>query len=149
MLEVWKQIQGNPDYLISNKGRFYSNISDKFLKCSVGTHGYTRVCINRKPTDVHRLMAINFIPNPLNLPEVDHKDRVRTNYQLNNLRWVTSSINGLNSSLRIDNKVGHKNISFCKKRNKYVYSSSYRGKYHMKRFNTLEEAINYKIKVQR
>ena len=43
------------------------------------------------------------------------------------------------------NKTGHKNISFCKKRNKYVYSKQMNKKQHHKRFATLEEAIEYKL----
>jgi hypothetical protein len=45
---------------------------------------------------LHRLVAENFIANPLGLPEVDHKDRDKTNNHVGNLKWVTVSENNLN-----------------------------------------------------
>ena len=55
--------------------------------------GYPRVCINGKHLMKHRLIAIQFIPNPDNLPEVDHISRIKTDYHLDNLRWVSKSSN--------------------------------------------------------
>ena len=42
---------------------------------------------------VHRMLAIFFIPNPENKPEVNHKDKNRSNNSLDNLEWVTKSEN--------------------------------------------------------
>ena len=41
----------------------------------------------------HRLLGTYFIPNPLNLPQIDHLDAVKTNNALHNLEWVTSEEN--------------------------------------------------------
>ena len=47
--------------------------------------------INKKisHTSIHRLLALQFISNPDNKPEVDHIDRYKNNKTLSNLRWVT------------------------------------------------------------
>lgn len=61
------------------------------------SHGYRAVelCINnnRYTVGVHRLVALAFIPNPENKPEVNHKDRNRSNNNVDNLEWVTQSEN--------------------------------------------------------
>lgn len=52
----------------------------------------------RKKELVHRLVAIAFIPNPNHYPEVEHKDRNRTNNSIENLDWVSRSKNCRNTS---------------------------------------------------
>ena len=61
-------------------------------------NGYVRVCLNRKDYNKHRLIAEQFLPNPLNLPCIDHINRDRTDYHLANLRWVSRSNNQFNKS---------------------------------------------------
>ena len=48
----------------------------------------------------HRILARHFIPNPDNLPQVDHIDRNKTNNSIENLRWVSSSDNNRNRTMR-------------------------------------------------
>ena len=49
--------------------------------------GYIQVYLNGKTYKYHRILAKHFIPNPDNLPEVDHIDRNKVNNSLENLRW--------------------------------------------------------------
>ena len=98
--EIWADIEGYERlYQISTKGRIKSFYKNKatILKQNISGYGYLRVhlCKNKEVTNfyVHRLVAETFIPNPKNLPEVDHLDGNKLNNCVENLRWVTSSEN--------------------------------------------------------
>ena len=54
----------------------------------------------RKTDKKHRIIANQFIPNPNNLPFVDHISRDKTDYHLSNLRWASASENSINVSSR-------------------------------------------------
>ena len=60
--------------------------------------GYVLVSLNGNTYKYHRILAKHFIPNPDELPEVDHVDRNKANNTLENLRWVTRSQNLSNRS---------------------------------------------------
>ena len=75
-------------YKVSNFGRIlslnYRNTGKAdLMNPSTNTDGYLRVCLSKNGEDkwcyVHRLVAQTFIPNPENLPEVNHKDEDKTN----------------------------------------------------------------------
>lgn len=92
-IEIWKEIDGtNGKYLVSNFGR-----SARVLKIAKGTTGYNhfRPTINgRKKTGyLHRQIAKAFIPNPKNLPVVNHRDGNKLNNKVSNLEWTTASEN--------------------------------------------------------
>lgn len=80
-------------YYISNKGNFYSTFSKKCIKAQKDHKGYMYVEIGRKKYKVHRLVAKYFIPNPENLPQVNHKDCDKTNNCVDNLEWVNNRQN--------------------------------------------------------
>ena len=55
--------------------------------------GYYRVDLRRKNYLLHRLLAIAFIPNPLNLPQINHKNGIKTDNRIENLEWCTDKQN--------------------------------------------------------
>jgi hypothetical protein len=85
----WKKIDGY-NYSISKNGEVRNDKTNKILKPRLDTYIYY-VCLfknnKRKRIQLHRLLAIAFIPNPDNKPFVDHIDENRTNNKLENLRW--------------------------------------------------------------
>lgn len=109
MNELWKPVKGfEGEYEVSNFGRVKSldtiqrrsngrvmcdfKIKGKILKpFRTGKgDGYYTVSIHGKFYKVHRLVATAFVPNPCNLPQVNHIDGDKTNNSVNNLEWVTN-----------------------------------------------------------
>lgn len=84
-------------YAIDSDFKIRNVKSGKSLKFSINADGYPIVGLlkDRIQTQffVHRLIAIEFVPNPNNKPFVNHKDGVKTNFHPDNLEWVTCSEN--------------------------------------------------------
>ena len=70
---------------------------DRFLNGGLDMRsGYRRIKLNGGYYKLHRILAKHFIPNPENLPQVDHIDRNPLNNSIENLRWVSASENNRN-----------------------------------------------------
>lgn len=91
--EEWKTLVRYPMYQVSKYGRVGNIKTEKVLKLCVNSSGYKKVVLNGKNEYVHRLVAETFIPNPYNLPEVNHKDGNKWNNCVDNLEWVSKSDN--------------------------------------------------------
>lgn len=111
MRETWKECVGFPNYQISNIGRIRNK--DKIMKPHNRWDGYYHIGLwgedgKRHYQVIHRLVALAFLPNPKNLPLINHKDENRHNNRLDNLEWCDSSYN-IRYSLR-RRKYGRKRI---------------------------------------
>lgn len=111
MKEIWKDIIGYEGiYQISNLGRVKSlereywhgnrwyHQKEKYLSIKCDRNGYLSVMLYNadhvsKRIMVHLLVARHFIPNPDNLPEVNHKDENKKNPCVSNLEWCTCKYN--------------------------------------------------------
>ncbi len=99
MDEIWKVIQNFPMYSVSNKGRIRNNKSGKIKKECYHNKGYPMVQLldsrirKASTKKIHRLVAIEFIPNPNNYPQINHVDGNKTNNNVENLEWCSNSYN--------------------------------------------------------
>ena len=109
--ELWKQIDGFPNYAVSNRGRVKNLMSGKVLKNNITPNGYAIVClckgngIKPKWVTIHKLVATAFIENPNNLPQVNHKDEDKSNNDVSNLEWCTASQNQRHSAHKFSCKI--------------------------------------------
>ena len=93
-------LNGFDDYEILNKYPFtIRRKKDHYeIKERINANGYVQVSLNCKRYYKHRLIALQFLPNPDNLPCIDHISRDRKDYHLENLRFVSRSTNHKNKT---------------------------------------------------
>lgn len=114
LYEIWKDIKGYEEsYQISNYGQIRNKKTGKLLKLHLNNAGYLIVTLCKTTAhtySVHRLVAINFISNPDNYPEVNHKDENK----LNNFVWVNED-----GTVDLDKS----NLEWCSKQYNNNYGS--------------------------
>lgn len=104
--EIWRTVivNGEPyeNYQVSNWGRvkslnYHRSGKTKLLIPLKRNNGYLFVNIRKKwkikLVSIHRLVCEAFLPNPENLPQVNHKDEDKTNNSVENLEWCTQKYN--------------------------------------------------------
>lgn len=86
-------------YAASASGKIWSYKNKIFLKDRDEKYGYRRISLRQNGSDqlqtfmIHRLVAMAWIPNPDNLPQVNHKDEDKTNNHYTNLEWCNHAYN--------------------------------------------------------
>lgn len=94
--DKWDAIK--PEYInnakgfeINKQGQIRNTKTGRILKHTINIS--CLVSIMKKNYPIHRLLALTYIPNPENKPEVNHKDKNRLNNALDNLEWMTTKEN--------------------------------------------------------
>jgi hypothetical protein len=102
-MEIWWELKNFEGiYEISSDGSVKNIKTDQILRHSPDGNGYPKICLFKNDVriyrNVHRLVAETFIPNPDNLPIVNHLDSNIKNFSLKNLEWTTR---GRNAGYRV------------------------------------------------
>ena len=135
-MSPFEPIEGYDGYLISKEGEVWSERSNKLLSPFPDKKGYLlcNLYLNgkRKQHKIHRLVALTFIPNPENKPQVNHIDGNKSNNHISNLEWASPKENikhawnsGLANSIsgvrRTDSKLSEEDLKYI--RENYVPKS--------------------------
>ncbi len=80
-------------YAIREDGTIHSGKMDVVLSPRTNPNGYSVVTLDGKQVAVHRLVAMHFLPNPYQHPQVNHKDGDKTNNHVSNLEWCSAEHN--------------------------------------------------------
>ena len=92
-----EKLKGFENYYIDKEGNIYTKDKKLMTGKFVDNTGYYQIVLRkngkRSYQRLHRLIAIQFIDNPNNLPQVNHKDGNKLNNSLDNLEWCTQSHN--------------------------------------------------------
>jgi len=145
-------------YKINRNGDVMRN--GRVLKSNLGNRGYKMICLckdgKQKQYLIHRLIMLHFVPNPENLPYVDHINRNRQDNRIENLRWVSHRDNSINKE-SVEKRRGYIGTRTYT-RNDGTITTTYQLQYHLqgeyghqyikaKTFKTLSEAETFRNEI--
>jgi hypothetical protein len=87
---MWKT---KDTFKINDSGDIFLFKRNRLAKCGLNVYGYKQINLNGKIKLVHRLVAENFLKNPLNKSDVNHINGIKTDNRVANLEWATRSEN--------------------------------------------------------
>jgi len=146
------EVENNGYQIIENGDIIsYKRLAPILIKCHQDGNGYLQVklCFNgvQKCLSVHKLLATKYIPNPDNLPQVNHKDGNIINNNIDNLEWCTVRYNCSNKPSKIKTTSKFVGVSFEKFTNRWMASIQINGKrFNLGRYNNEEEAYQAYLK---
>ena len=141
-MEYWKDAVGfEGRYEISSLGRVRNKETKHILKTQ-GKHGYRRINLTdgsgkSKNCSVHRMVAMAFIDNPENKPQVNHIDGDHANNCVDNLEWVTAEENFLHA---VKNDLYAKGVQYAKEHGAGRYNRKDRPKAYLKKSELITRA---------
>lgn len=93
-MEEWRPVKGfEEDYLVSTEGEFKKRSTGEILKQYPNRKGYLYVSLNGKIKQAHRLVALTYIDNPCDKPQVNHINEIKDDNSVKNLEWATEKEN--------------------------------------------------------
>lgn len=157
MREIWKDLKGYEDYYeISNYGNIkrkaryrYDKIrkrknyfNEKIAKSTDNGNGYLMIRLypDYKPHYIHRLVAINFIPNTEQKEQVNHKNGNKKDNFINNLEWVTPKENMIHSSKFLKTKYNLSGLEKNREKQKKKINMLDKNNKIIKTFDSIAEA---------
>ena len=146
VVEEWRDISGYSNYQVSTIGRVMNVKSGRVLKTTTHRGGYHQLTLslnsNCTTYEVHRLVGLAFIPNPMNKPSVDHIDsNAKLNNTIENLRWATRTEQEANKPKQLNTSSNYIGVSWHRREN--IWQSQIqtdRKHIHLGYFNSGEEA---------
>lgn len=149
-MEEFREIPGFPSYKINRQGTVINKDGEektwhgaRYNQCSM----YDIETKDMKTMSQHRLLALTFLPNPNNYPDVDHINRNKRDNRLENLRWYAKSDNEKNKGLSVRNTSGEKFISWDSSKERWKVSIIYEGKQFRRYLRSIEEAIQVRDEI--
>jgi hypothetical protein len=151
-MEEYRIINQFEKYSVSNLGNVKKNENNQQIQPFLGKNLYLYVALESDNyvmnRTIHRLVAIAFHENPEEKKVVDHINRIRTDNNSHNLRWCTHAENLWNQTKR-RSKSGYSGIYHMKYTNKWKAQLMANGKIYKKIFDSIEDAIGYRVELEK